>query len=547
MDILKRFSLLIIVALLTAISFVLTFINPWWCIGLIIFAPLLLLGIYDRFQRKWTLTRNYPLAARIRWIFYDLRPYLRAYIVEGDLEGKPFSLDARNLVYARARGENDTQPFGTERNTDSDEYQWLSHSIVPAEHPDESPRVLVGNEQCAQPYDASVLNISAMSFGSLSAHAIEALNKGAKLGNFYHDTGEGGISPYHLKHGGDLVWEIGSGYFGCRNADGSFNAELFAKESQRSEVKMVEIKLSQGAKPGHGGVLPAAKVTEEIARIRVVAVGEDCISPRAHSAFSTPVGLIHFAAQLRDLSGGKPVGIKLCVGQIHEVLAIMKAMLKTGIFLDYIVVDGGEGGTGAAPLELSDHVGMPLIEGLITVRNALVGTGLRSKVRLAASGKVASAAGLARNLAIGADWCNAARAFMFSIGCIQAQRCHLGTCPTGIATQDADRQRGLVPEVQAERAARFHKKTLLALSDIVAAAGVTHPRDLKPHHIVHRIGATGSKMIDRVYHFLPENALLDAPDETYLAEWWRAANPDSFAPQIDVEPVRAKEDVKTNT
>ena len=544
MDILKRFSLLIVVAIFTLFFLVMSFFNPWWSVGLLFFVPLLLLGIYDRFQRKWTLTRNYPLAARIRWIFYDLRPYLRAYIVEGDLEGKPFSLDARNLVYARARGENDTQPFGTERNTDSDEYQWLSHSIVPAEHPDESPRVLVGNEQCAQPYDASVLNISAMSFGSLSAHAIEALNKGAKLGRFYHDTGEGGISPYHLKHGGDLVWEIGSGYFGCRNADGSFNAELFAKESQRPEVKMVEIKLSQGAKPGHGGVLPGAKVTEEIARIRVVAMGEDCISPRAHSAFSTPVGLIQFAAQLRDLSGGKPVGIKLCVGQIHEVLAIMKAMLNTGIYLDYIVVDGGEGGTGAAPLELSDHVGMPLIEGLITVRNALVGTGLRSKVRLAASGKVASAAGLARNLAIGADWCNAARAFMFSIGCIQAQRCHLGTCPTGIATQDADRQRGLVPEVQAERAARFHKKTLLALSDIVAAAGVTHPRDLKPHHIVHRIGATGSKMIDRIYHFLPENALLDAPDETYLAEWWRAANPDSFAPQIDVEPVRAKEDVK---
>ncbi len=544
LDMLKRSSLLIAVALFTLLFLALSFISLWWCIGLVLFVPLLLLGIYDRFQQQWTLTRNYPLAARIRWIFYDLRPYLRAYIVEGDLEGKPFSLDARNLVYARARGENDTQPFGTERNTDADEYQWLSHSIMPAEHPDESPRVMVGSEQCTQPYNASVLNISAMSFGALSARAIEALNKGAKLGNFYHDTGEGGISSYHLLHGGDLVWEIGSGYFGCRNSDGTFNAELFAAGAQRPEVKMTEIKLSQGAKPGHGGLLPGAKVTEEIARIRVVPVGEDCLSPRGHSAFSTPVELIQFAAYMRELSGGKPVGIKLCVGQIHEVLAIMKAMLKTGIYLDYIVVDGGEGGTGAAPLELSDHVGMPLIEGLITVRNALVGTGLRSKVRLAASGKVSSAAGLARNLAIGADWCNAARAFMFSIGCIQAQRCHLGTCPTGIATQDVDRQRGLVPEVQAERAARFHKKTLLALSDIVAAAGVTHPSDLKPHHIVHRVGATGSKMIDRIYHFLPENALLDAPDDTYLAEWWRAANPDSFAPQIDVEPVRAEDDTK---
>lgn len=522
-------------------------VNPWWLIGLLFSVPLLILGIYDRFQKQFTLTRNYPLAARIRWIFYDLRPYLRAYIVEGDLEGKPFSLDARNLVYARARGETDTQPFGTEHNTDSDEYEWLSHSIKPVEHPDQDPRVSVGGEQCTQPYHVSVLNISAMSFGALSAKAIEALNKGAKLGGYYQDTGEGGISPYHLVHGGDLVWEIGSGYFGCRNPDGTFSEKLFALSAQRPEVKMTEIKLSQGAKPGHGGLLPGAKVTEEIARIRIVPVDEDCLSPRGHSAFSTPVELIQFAARMRKLSGGKPVGIKLCVGQIHEVLAIMKAMLKTGIYLDYIVVDGGEGGTGAAPLELSDYVGMPLTEGLITVRNALVGTGLRSKVRLAASGKVFSAAGLARNFAIGADWCNAARAFMFSIGCIQAQRCHLGTCPTGITTQDPDRQRGLIVDVQAERSARFHQQTIKALSDLVAAVGVTHPNELKPHHLVHRIGATGSKMMDRIYAFLPENALIEAPEDTHYAEWWRAASADSFAPQINVEPIRANSEAAEKT
>ena len=542
LDGLKRSFLLITACIFTFAFAFAAFFNAWWLTGVAVFGGLFLLGLYDRYQPNWTLTRNYPIAARIRWIFYDLRPYLRAYIVEGDLDGKPFSLDARNLVHSRARGKTDTQPFGTERDTDSDEYEWLSHSIIPSNNPDENPRIVVGNEQCTQPYSASIFNISAMSFGSLSAKAIEALNKGAKLGDFYHDTGEGGISPYHLKHGGDLVWELGSGYFGCRDDKGAFNAQLFKESARLDCVKMTEIKLSQGAKPGHGGLLPAAKVTEEIARVRKVPAFEDCLSPRGHSAFSTPVGLLEFAAQMRDLSGGKPVGIKLCIGHIHEVLTIMKAMLKTGIYLDYIVVDGGEGGTGAAPLEMSDYVGMPLTEGLITVRNALVGTGLRKHVRLAASGKVYSAAGLARNLAIGADWCNAARAFMFSIGCIQAQRCHLGTCPTGITTQDKGRQRGLVVDIQAERAARFHKKTLLALSDIVAAAGVEHPEQLQPHHLVHRIGATDAKIIDRIYRFLPENILLEAPEETHYSQWWQAASADSFKAQVDLVHLRARAD-----
>ena len=538
-DLLKRAVLLLLALVLALVSFAATFHSPWWLLLLVPSAALVAMGLYDWFQKRWTLTRNFPIAAHLRWLFYDLRPYLRAYIVEGDLEGKPYSFEARSLIHARARGENDTHPFGTEHDTTADDYHWLSHSIAPAAEPDVAPRVRVGNEHTSKPYDVSVLNASAMSFGSLSANAIEALNKGARLGGFYHDTGEGGISDYHLKHGGDLVWEIGSGYFGCRDDAGRFDPAAYSDNAQRDTVKMTEIKLSQGAKPGHGGMLPAAKVTEEIARARRVPAHHDCISPAAHSAFSTPVELLEFSARLRELSGGKPVGLKLCVGQPHEVFALMKAMLKTGLHPDFIVVVGGEGGTGAAPVELSDSVGMPLIDGLVMMRNALVGSGLREKVRLAASGKVYSGMGLAHNLAIGADWCNAARAFMMSIGCIQAQRCHLGTCPTGVTTQDKWRQRGLVVDVQAERAARFHHKTVEALAGIVAAAGLDHPRELQPHHLIHRVGATRGRALDRIYTFLPEGALRDDPDSTVYADWWRAADPDSFRPACDVTSKRA--------
>ncbi|GHE02734.1 glutamate synthase [Defluviimonas sp. 20V17] len=535
---LKRAILPVAAAILTVLALIPAYWNAWWLLVWVLTLPTVALGIYDYVQTRWTITRNYPVAARIRWLFYDLRPFLRAYIVEGDLEGKPFPYEARNLVHARARGETDTHPFGTELDTEAEEYLWLNHSMAPANTPDMRPRVTVGNAQCSKPYSASVLNISAMSFGALSARAIEALNLGAKQGDFYHDTGEGGLSPYHLKHGGDIVWELGSGYFGARDGDGNFEPELFRDQAQNDAVKMTEIKLSQGAKPGHGGLLPAAKVTEEIARVRKVPAHQDCLSPRGHKAFKTPCEMMEFAARMRDLSGGKPVGLKLCVGQPHEVFALVKAMRKTGIYPDFIVVDGGEGGTGAAPQELSDSVGTPLIDGLILMRNALVGSGVRDKVRLAASGKVYSGFGLAHNLAIGADWCNAARAFMFSIGCIQAQRCHLGTCPTGVTTQDPSRQRGLVPEVQGERAARFHGKTLDALADIVAAAGITHPTDLQPHHIVHRVGVTQARTIDTVYPFLPEGVLLDDPDSTDYADWWNAADPDSFAPRFPLERVR---------
>lgn len=531
---LKR-ALLPLLALLIAIFAVwFEWTSGWLLFTLIICLPIVLLGLYDWLQKKYTLTRNYPVAARIRWLFYDLRPFLRQYIVEDDLEGEPFGFEARNLVYARARGETDTHPFGSERKMEKSGYSWISHSITPACDTDQNPRVLVGNAQTSLPYNTSVLNISAMSFGALSARAIEALNLGAKLGGFYHDTGEGGLSEYHLKHGGDIVWEIGTGYFGCRNQDGRFDPQKFADIAQRDEVKMTEIKLSQGAKPGHGGLLPATKVTEEIARVRQIEAHKDCLSPRTHSAFSTPVELLEFAASMRELSGGKPVGLKLCIGQPHEVMALMKAMLKTGIYPEFIVVDGAEGGTGAAPLELSDWVGMPLKQGLIVMQNALIGTGLRQHVKLAASGKVYSGMGLAYNMAIGADWCNAARAFMFSIGCIQARRCHLGTCPTGITTQDPRRQRGLVVDVQSQRAARFHEKTVASLTEIVAAAGLRHPNELQPHHLATCDSAVEAKELSRLLTFLPEGILLDAPEETPYASWWQAADADSFKPRGDL-------------
>ncbi len=534
LDLLKR----AIIPLAALVLSVILLVKSWIWLGLLCLA-IVALGIHDFTQRRWTITRNFPVAGRIRWLFYQLRPYLRAYIVEDDLHGTPYSFEARNLVHLRARGETDTHPFGTERDVGAKEHHWISHSIAPESEPDESPRVLVGNEQCNRPYSASVLNISAMSFGALSANAVRALNLGAKRGGFYHDTGEGGLSDYHLEHGGDLVWELGSGYFGARDANGCFDPEKFRDTAAHDAVKMTEIKLSQGAKPGHGGLLPAAKVTSEIARVRQVPEHKDCLSPRGHSAFSTPIEMMEFVALMRELSGGKPVGLKLCIGQPHEPFAMVKAMLETGIRPDFIVVDGAEGGTGAAPLELSDWVGMPLLEGLVLMRNALVGAGLKDEVRLAASGKVYSGMGLARNISLGADWCNAARAFMFSIGCVQAQRCHLGTCPTGVTSQSPGRQRGLIPEVQGERAARFHAHTLKALSEIVASVGFKHPTDLQPHHIMHRIGPEKAAPIDEIHTFLPKGILRDAPDETIYADWWRAARADSFRPAIDLIRIRA--------
>lgn len=524
-ELLTRFGIPLAIAGLSIVFMVVPALR--W--GLAVTLPLVLIALVDFFQRKHTLRRNYPLIARIRWLMEDLRPFARAYVVEGDLEGRPFNHDERSLVYARAKGELDSHPFGTELDVYSDEYEWLAHSIVPNDHAPSEWRVDVGSNQCRQPYSASLLNISAMSFGSISAHAIMALNKGAAAGNFYHDTGEGGLSLYHRSYGGDLVWEIGSGYFGCRTDDGHFDPERFARTATDPQVKMVEIKLSQGAKPGHGGVLPGAKVTKEIAEARGVPVGRECVSPAAHSTFSTPIGLLEWAAQLRELSGGKPVGIKLCVGKPHEVFALMKAMLETGIRLDYIVVDGAEGGTGAAPVEFSNRVGAPLREGLIVMRNALIGTGLRDEIRIAAAGKVISGAGMAMNLGLGADWCNAARGFMFALGCVQSMQCHTDECPTGIATQDATRQRGLVVGDKATRVARFQRHTLHALREMVVAMGLENPWQIDPCNIYERQNSARSDSIDRIYNFLEPGELLADPRATQYAREWAAARPDTFA------------------
>ena len=510
----SRMALPVILLLLSAL---LVWAGEFWRWGFVLTLPLLAVAGWDFVQRQHTLRRNYPLLARVRWIMEDLRPFARAYVVESDLEGRPFNHDQRALVYSRAKGELDAHPFGTELDVYSDEYEWLAHSIVPNEAAPTNWRVKVGNSQCSQPYSAALLNISAMSFGSLSANAIRALNKGAAQGDFYHDTGEGGLSRHHREHGGDLVWELGSGYFGCCDGKGNFDPQKFADTAQLDQVKMVEIKLSQGAKPGHGGVLPAVKVSAEIAAARGVPEGHDCVSPAAHSTFSTPIAMLEWAARLREMSGGKPVGIKLCVGQPHEVFAVMKAMLETGIRLDYIVVDGAEGGTGAAPVELSNSVGTPLREGLILVRNALVGCGLKGEVRLAASGKVHSGAGLAMNIGLGADWCNAARAMMFALGCVQSMRCHEDTCPTGIATQDPTRQRGLVVPDKAERVARFQRQTLRGLREIVVAMGLDNPWQITPAHINERLNSARSDPIDRIYGFLPAGILLEDPGATQYA------------------------------
>ncbi|HUQ13037.1 MAG TPA: FMN-binding glutamate synthase family protein [Novosphingobium sp.] len=496
--------------------------------ALVLLVPLLALAAWDFVQRRHTLRRNYPLIARMRWLFEDLRPYLRSYIVESDLDGRPFNHDERALVYARAKGELDAHPFGTELDVYSDEYEWLAHSIQPNPAAPQQWRVKVGGPQCAHPYDASLLNISAMSFGSLSARAILALNQGAAIGGFYHDTGEGGLSRHHRVHGGDLVWEIGSGYFGCNDGKGVFDEGRFADKAQDPQVRMVEIKLSQGAKPGHGGLLPAAKVTAEIAAARGVTPGVDCLSPAAHSTFATPIELVEWAAKLRDLAGGKPVGIKLCVGQPHELFAVMKAMRETGVRLDYIVVDGAEGGTGAAPVELSNSVGMPLRDGLIMVRDALVGSSLKGDVRIAAAGKVHSGAGMAMAIGLGADWCNAARGFMFALGCVQSMRCHDDTCPTGVTTQDPSRQRGLVIADKAPRVASFHKHTLAGLREIVVAMGLDDPWQIRPIDIRERLSPARAAGLDRVHPCLADGELLADPGGTAYAAAWAAARADSF-------------------
>lgn len=496
---------------------------------LLVFTALVAIGAHDLTQTRHAILRNYPIAGHLRFLFENIRPELRQYFFEGDKDGMPFPRDQRAIVYQRAKRALDKRPFGTMNDVYEHRYEWLHHSVCPSKPNKEQFRITIGGPECKQPYSASVFNISAMSYGALSANAILALNKGAKLGNFAHDTGEGAISPYHRQHGGDLIWEIGSGYFGCRNKDGAFSPELFAKAAQDPQVKMIEIKLSQGAKPGHGGVLPGAKVTDEIAAIRGVEAGKDCISPAWHAAFSTPLQLVEFIHQLRTLSGGKPVGFKLCIGHHWEFLAIVKAMLQTGIVPDFIIIDGKEGGTGAAPLEFMDHIGTPLRDGLNFVHSSLIAAGLRDQVKLGAAGKITSAFDMARVMAIGADWCNSARGFMFAVGCIQSQHCHTDQCPTGVATQDPLRQRAIVVPDKAERVASFHRETVKALAEIVAAAGLEHPKQLAPSHFMKRAAPDRSVSFAEMYPVAPRGSLLKGNAPPSLLAAWNAASADTFA------------------
>ena len=494
--------------------------------------PIVILGIYDLYQPKHSIVRNYPVFGRLRYLAEDLRPKIYQYFVESDTNGKPFSRLNRSLIYQRAKKETDTIPFGTQLDVYENGYEWLSHSINAISHHElnEDPRVQVGGPDCKQPYSASIFNISAMSFGSLSENAILALNGGAFMGNFAHNTGEGGISDHHTDPKGDLIWQIGTGYFGCRHHDGTFNDEAFAERSALPQVKMIEIKLSQGAKPGHGGILPASKVTPEISRIRLVKEGFDVISPPGHAAFTTPMELVAFVQRLRKLSKGKPVGIKLCIGRKSEFFAICKAMVETGIYVDFITVDGGEGGTGASPQEFSNAVGMPLREGVAFVYDVLAGFDLKKHIKIIASGKIASGFDIVKNIALGADICNSARGMMFALGCIQALECNMNTCPTGVATQDPSLMKGLVVEDKKVRVFNFHRLTVASAIELLGAAGLRHPYQLTRAYINRRISSNVMQSYIETFPYIPEGSLLQTPYPSRFELGMALSTPETFSP-----------------
>ena len=529
------------IVLLASIPLALRWPGWWW--GVASGGLLVVLGTWDLLQTRTTLRRNYPILAHFRYGLESVGPEMRQYFIESDTAEAPFSRQQRTLVYRRAKNVMDVVPFGSLQDPYAVNYEWINHSLAPTRIASHDFRIVVGAGR-TQPYAASVFNISAMSFGSLSANAIRALNEGARRGGFYHDTGEGSISPYHLENGGDLVWEIGSGYFGCRDAGGRFDPVRFAEQAARPQVRMIEVKLSQGAKPGHGGVLPAAKVSAEIAATRGVPVGVECVSPASHSAFYTPIGLLEFVARLRELSGGKPVGFKLAIGHPWEWFGIAKAMhesasLAPDLLPDFIVVDGAEGGTGAAPAEFIDHIGVPMHEALLLVHNTLVGLGLRDRVRVAAAGKITSAFDIARTLALGADWCNAARGYMFALGCIQSMSCHTDRCPTGIATQNPHRWKHLDPADKAARVRNFHDNTLRALRDLLCAAGLVHPSDLGPEHILRRVSPVEIRSLAALYRYLRPGELLEhIPGHAVFHDFWAEARSDAFQPPARVDALR---------
>ncbi len=518
---------------LAAISLAVTgfavLVSSWWWIPAVVLLALATTGVHDLLQRQHSVLRNYPVLGHVRFLLESIRPELQQYFIERNYDGRPFDRDVRSMVYERSKGTAAEEAFGTERDVYADGHDFLVPSIAPRPVPEAVPTVRIGGPGCTKPYDMALLNVSAMSFGSLSANAVLALNRGAALGGFAHDTGEGGLSEYHLRHGGDLVWEIGTGYFGCRTEDGGFDPAQFAEKAALDQVKCVSLKLSQGAKPGIGGVLPGEKVNAEIARVRGVPKGETVVSPPYHKVFSTPRELVRFIARMRELAGGKPTGLKLCVGSRREVLALCKAMLDEDVTPDFVVVDGSEGGTGAAPLEFADHLGQPLSEGLLTLHNALAGTGLRGRIRLGASGKIATGSDMVKRLIQGADYTNSARAMMFAVGCIQAQRCHTNTCPTGVTTHDPRRARALDVGDKAPRVHRFQRATVESAMKIMAAMGVDGPHELRPHMLRHRIDPATIRSSDELFERLAPGELLESPPADWAADW-KSADPDRFAP-----------------
>lgn len=524
-----RFFVLIALAVLAVLTFVAAMVGgPGWWVLLGVIVAALALGVYDLVQKKHAILRNYPVLGHLRFLLESIRPELQQYFIERNYDGRPYDRDTRTLIYTRAKGTNTEQPFGTERDVNAIGYEYLVHSTAPVPIAAEPPRVRVGGPDCGKPYDMALLNISAMSFGAMSGNAIRAFNIGAAKGGFAHDTGEGGISRHH-RNGGDLVWELGTGYFGARTGHGGFDADEFADKSADDQIKMVSLKLSQGAKPGIGGVLPAAKVTAELAAARDVEAGQKVVSPPYHRVFSTPRELVRFIGRMRELAGGKPAGFKLCVGSRADVLGICQAMLAEGIAPDFIIVDGAEGGTGAAPLEYQDHVGTPLTEGLITVHNALVGVGLRDRVRVGASGKVATGVDVVKRLVQGADYTNAARAMMMAVGCIQAQTCHTNTCPVGVTTQDPKRMRALDVTDKSERVTRYQHATVQEAMQVIASMGLSGPEQLAPHMLRRRIDHARVESYAELYEHLEPGQLLAEPPQSWALDW-ELADPDRFRP-----------------
>jgi glutamate synthase domain-containing protein 2 len=517
-------------ATLAALGLALTAGGVAWVVIAALAALITVLGIYDLLQRRHAVLRNYPILGHFRFLFEAIRPEMQQYFIESNTDGRPYDRATRTAIYQRAKGIKDELGFGSEREVGEPGYEWLLHSLATREPPAQAPRVLVGGRDCTQPYEMSLLNVSGMSFGALSGAAITALNRGAAKGHFAHDTGEGGLTEHHLQ-GGDVIWELGTGYFGARTPDGDFDPVQFADKAAHPSVKCVELKLSQGAKPGIGGVLPGAKVTPEIAAARSVPVAEICVSPPGHRVFATPRELVLFIARMRELAGGKPTGFKLCVGRRHELLAVCKAMVEEGVTPDFIVVDGAEGGTGAAPAEFADHVGTPLTEGLMLVHNALVGCGLRDQVKLGASGKIATGSDVVKRIAQGADYTNAARAMMMAVGCIQSQRCHTNHCPVGVATQDPVRSRALDVPDKTERVYRYQRATVTEAQRLIAAMGLAGPSQVGPHQLMRRIDHITSRSYAELYEWIAPGELLAEAPESWAADWTRA-DPDSFAASI---------------